>query len=153
MAIFGSYIGRERSLADEALLITVLDTFVSLAAGLIVILACFDYGVDVAAGPGLIFIALPNIFCQMPLGQLYGALVFVCMTFSAMTPVVAVFEHIAANAMDALGWSRRRACAVNFSALFALAVAMRVWVQLVGGFRPARRGHDGAGLGRFYRQQ
>lgn len=75
MAIFGSYIGKDRRLFGESLNVAVLDTFVALTAALIVIPSCFAYGVETAAGPGLIFVTLPNIFAAMPLGRLWGGAV------------------------------------------------------------------------------
>ena len=65
MLIFGSYLDKSRSLTGEAVSITVLDTFVALTAGFIIIPACFSYGIQPDAGPSLIFITLPNIFAKM----------------------------------------------------------------------------------------
>ncbi len=72
MAIFGSYLDKSRSLTGESLSIVILDTFVALMAGLIVIPACFAFNVEPAAGPGLVFITLPNIFTQMAGGRIWG---------------------------------------------------------------------------------
>lgn len=66
MAIFGSYIGKERSLMGEAVNIGVLDTTVALLTGLIIFPACFAFGVDPGEGPRLVFITLPGVFEQMP---------------------------------------------------------------------------------------
>ena len=109
MTIFGSYIGRERSLAGEALHVAALDTAVAVAAGIIIIPACFAYNIDPWQGPGLVFVTLPNVFNHMPLGRLWGALFFAFMSCAALTTVIAVFECIIASLMDALGWTRRRA--------------------------------------------
>ena len=67
MAIFGSYIGKERALMGEAVNVAILDTFVALCAGMIIFPACFAYGVQPDSGPNLIFITLPNIFNNIPL--------------------------------------------------------------------------------------
>lgn len=134
MAIFGSYISRERSLTGESIFIIFLDTLVAFVAGLIIFPACFAYGVDVGAGPGLVFISLPNMFNNMPLGQVWSSLFFLFMTFAAMSTVVAVFEHIIANSMDILGWSRKKASIVNFFAIFILslpcALGFNVWSDI-----------------------
>lgn len=84
MMIFGSYLERNRSLAGEALSITGLDTFVALMAGFIIIPACFAFGIEPGAGPSLIFITIPNIFSQMPGGQVWGALFFLFLTFGSI---------------------------------------------------------------------
>ena len=122
MAIFGSYIGRDRSLTGESIIITALDTIVAITAGLIIFPACFAYGVSPDAGPGLIFVTLPNMFNHMPQGRLWSALFFLFMSFAAMSTVVAVFEHLIANSMDLLGWSRKKASTFNFFAIFILSL-------------------------------
>ena len=94
MEIFGSYIGKERSLTGEALRICGLDTAVALVAGLIIFPACFAFAVEPDSGPGLVFVTLPSVFNQMPMGQLWGALFFVFMSFAALSTIIAVFENL-----------------------------------------------------------
>ena len=120
MAIFGSYIGKDRSLYGESVTITVLDTFVAFTAGLIIFPACFAYGVRPDSGPSLIFRTLPNIFNHMRGGRLWGSLFFVFMTFAAFSTVLAVFENIMAMTMDLHKISRKKAgliCAILLSVL------------------------------------
>lgn len=108
MTIFGSYIGKERSLVTESLWIIVIDTCVALLAGLIIFPACAAFNVDVTAGPGLIFIALPKVFAHMTGGRLWGALFFVFLSLAALTTIIAVFECLIGGLMDELRQSRRR---------------------------------------------
>ena len=134
MAIFGSYIGRDRSLTGESIVITALDTVVAITAGLIIFPACFAYGVNPNSGPGLIFVTLPNMFNHMPQGRLWSALFFLFMSFAAMSTVVAVFEHIIANSIDLLGWDRKKASTVNFFAILVLslpcALGFNIWSHI-----------------------
>ncbi len=131
MTIFGSYIGRERSLTGEALHIMGLDTLVALMAGFIIFPACFAFNVQADAGPGLVFVTLPNVFNSMSGGRFWGSLFFVFMSFAALSTVIAVFENIVSYSMDVWGWTRRKACAVNVVALFLLslpcALGFNVW--------------------------
>jgi len=113
MEIFGSYLEKDRSLTGEAVSAAGLDTTVALLAGLIIFPACFAFGVSPDAGPGLVFVTLPMVFGQMPLGNVWGALFFVFMSFAALSTVVAVFESLIAWAMEKWGWSRRRASITN----------------------------------------
>ena len=122
MAIFGSYIGKERSLLGEAVNVVILDTFVAITAGLIIFPACFTYNVDQTQGPSLIFVTLPNIFANMPLGQLWGALFFLFMSFAALSTVLAVFENILCCGMELTGWSRKKSGWINMVLLVVLAV-------------------------------
>ena len=114
MAIFGSYIGKEHTLLGESLRIVILDTFVAITAGLIIFPACFTYNVDQASGPSLIFITLPNIFANMPLGRLWGSLFFLFMSFAALSTVFAVFENIICCGMELAGWTRKKSSVINF---------------------------------------
>ena len=88
MAIFGSYIGKDRSLLGESVTIAALDTFVAITSGLIIFPACFTFGVDQTQGPSLVFITLPNIFNNIPFGRVWGSLFFVFMTFAAFSTVL-----------------------------------------------------------------
>lgn len=74
MAIFGSYIGKERSLLGESVNIIVLDTFVAVVAGMIMFPACDTYNLEVTAGPSLLFDTMASVFNHMQGGRWWGAL-------------------------------------------------------------------------------
>lgn len=136
MAIFGSYIEKDRALMGEAVNVALLDTFVALVAGLIIFPACFANGVQPDSGPGLIFITLPNIFNHMPLGRLWGSLFFVFMSFASLSTIFAVFEGIVASTMDLTGWSRKRTCLMNGIMMFVLSLPCALGFNLLSGIRP-----------------
>lgn len=136
MAIFGSYLDKSRSLAGETVSITILDTFVALMAGLIIIPACFAFGIEADSGPSLIFLTLPNIFTQMAGGRIWGSLFFLFMSFAALTTVTAVFENILAFAMDLWGWSRKKAVIVNIIALAVLSLPCILGYNVLAGITP-----------------
>ena len=140
MAIFGSYIDKDRSLLGESLNISLLDTLVAICAGLIIIPACFAFKVDVTSGPSLIFITLPNVFNQMPLGRLWGSLFFLFMTFAAFSTVLAVFENILASCMDAFGWSRKKACLINAILIFVLSLPCALGYNVLASIQPLGEG-------------
>ena len=108
--------------AGEATRICILDTFVALMAGLIIIPACFAFGVEPGAGPGLVFITLPNVFNQMTGGKIWGALFFLFMSFAALSTVIAVFENILSFAMDLWGWKRNKAVLFNIVLIIILSM-------------------------------
>ena len=134
MLIFGSYIGKDRSLTGESIRVGALDTFVALMAGLIIFPACFAFGVQPDAGPGLVFITLPSVFEQMPLGQLWCSLFFVFMSFAALSTVIAVFEGIIAFAMDQWGWSRGKSVAINGVLIIVLSLPCVFGFNIWSGF-------------------
>lgn len=122
MEIFGSYLGKERRIFGQALSVGVLDTVIALMAGLIIFPVCFAFGVDPGSGPGLVFVTLPNVFSQMWLGQLWGALFFLFMSFAALSTVIAVFENIIRMFMDYKGWDRRKAVYISLVAIVILSL-------------------------------
>ncbi|MBQ7155731.1 MAG: sodium-dependent transporter [Synergistaceae bacterium] len=136
MAIFGSYISRDRSLLGESLIITGLDTVVALMAGLIIFPACFAFGIQPNAGPGLIFVTLPNMFNQMPNGRIWGAVFFLFMSFAALSTVIAVFENIVACFMDRFNWNRHRAVSVMFVTIILLSIPCALGFNVWSGFQP-----------------
>lgn len=122
IAIFGSYIGKERKLTGEAINVTVLDTFVAFVAGLIIFPAAFAFDIQPDSGPNLIFITLPNVFNSMPGGRLWGSLFFIFMSFAAMSTVTAVFENIISCFMDRWEMSRKKAVIINLVLIFILSM-------------------------------
>ena len=139
MEIFGSYMSREHTLAGEGVRICALDTFVAIASGLIIFPACFSYGVEVNAGPQLIFITLPNVFVHMQGGRIWGTLFFLFMTFASFSTVIAVFENIMSFCMDMFGISRKKAalinCIVILVASLPCVLGYNIWsnLHLIGG--------------------
>lgn len=140
MAIFGSYISKQRSLFGESINIATLDTALSLLAGLIIFPACFAFGVDPGEGPGLVFVTLPNIFNAMGGGQIWGALFFLFMTFAAYSTVIAVFENIIAFGMDLWGWSRQKSALINTFLMIILALPCILGFNVLKGFQPLGEG-------------
>ena len=120
MAIFGSYLQKDRSLMGEAVNVVTLDTFVAFTAGLIIFPACSAFGVEAGSGPGLVFETLPNIFNALPGGRVWGSLFFVFMSFAALSTVFAVTENVIACLRDITGWERRKASLVSGLSLMVL---------------------------------
>jgi len=140
MEIFGSYIGKERSLMGESLRIIGLDTFVAIAAGLIIFPACSAFGVEQGAGPSLLFITMPNIFSQMRAGRLWGFLFFLFMSFAAFSTVIAVFENIISYWIDVRRMPRKKACLYNAFAMVFLSLPCIFGFNIWKGFQPFGNG-------------
>ena len=136
MEIFGSYMSKEHTLLGEGARICVLDTFVAIAAGLIIFPACFSYGVEVGAGPKLIFVTLPNVFVNMAGGRIWGTLFFLFMTFAAFSTVIAVIENIMSTCMDTFGWSRRKAAILNGVIILLASIPCVLGYNILSDFHP-----------------
>ena len=133
MQIFGSYMSKESTLTSEAIRITALDTFVAVMSGLIIFPACFSYNVAPAEGPSLIFVALPKIFMNMPLGRLWGCLFFIFMSFASLSTVTAVFENPISACIDNFGWSRKKSTIINCALIFVLSLPCLLGFNVLSG--------------------
>lgn len=127
IAIFGSYIGKERRLTGEAITIISLDTFVALMSGLIIFPACFTYNNGVTAdagtvGASFLFTTLSSIFNAMPGGRIVGTLFFLFMIFAAFSTVIAVFENIMSFWLEFTKMKRRTIALINICLLFVLSL-------------------------------
>ena len=136
MAIFGSYIGKERRLTGESINVVALDTFVALMSGLIIFPASFAFNIAPDAGPSLIFITLPNIFNAMQGGRIWGTLFFVFMSFAALSTLIAVFENIVSYWIDVHAWSRKKAVTFNIFIIIILSMPCILGFNLLSGFQP-----------------
>ena len=140
LAIFGSYIGKEKRLTGEAILVILLDTFVALTAGLIIFPACFSFGVSPSSGPNLLFATLPYVFNNMPFGQFWGTLFFLFMTFAAMSTVIAVFENIIASFMELFQKERKTVVAYGIPAIILLSMPCVLGFNLWSDIHPLGAG-------------
>lgn len=136
MAIFGSFIDKERSLLGESINIAVLDTFVAVMSGLIIFPACFTYGITPDAGPNLIFVTLPSVFINMPLGRLWGTLFFLFMSFAALSTIFAVFQNILSCVQDLTRWDKKKACLICGIGIFLLSIPCILGFNLWSDFQP-----------------
>lgn len=140
MAIFGSYIDKDRTLMGESVNIICLDTLVAVLAGLIMFPACFTYGVQVDAGPSLLFNTMATVFNNMNGGRIWGTMFFLFMTFAAMSTVLAVCENILAMVREMTGWSRPVGSLVCGVVVFALASTTALGYSRFSGFVPFAEG-------------
>lgn len=140
MAIFGSYIDKHRSLMGESANVIALDTFVAITAGLIMFPACFTYGLEVTAGPSLLFDTMASVFNNMAGGRFWGTLFFLFMVFAAFSTELAVFENILACVRETTGWSRPKGSLVCGIVIFCLAITTALGYSTFSGFVPFAEG-------------
>ena len=140
MAIFGSYIGKNRSLMGESVNIIILDTFVAVTAGLIIFPACFTYDMEVGQGPGLLFDTMATVFNNMQGGRLWGSVFFLFMVFASMSTILAVFENILACIREMTGWSRPKGSIVCGITLAITSTTTALGYSLLSGFQPFAEG-------------
>lgn len=140
MEIFGSYLEKSKRLTGEAISVILLDTFVALTAGLIIIPACFAYNIKPDAGPSLLFITLPNVFNNMAGGRIWGIYFFVFMSFAALSTIIAVFENITAMTMEIFNVKRKKAVIVNMILIMLLSLPAVLGYNLLKDIQPIGAG-------------
>ena len=106
MITYGSYIGKKENLGTTALQVSIADTIIALIAGLAIFPAVFAFGIEPSAGPGLVFITLPNVFSQMPFGNGFAVLFFSLLAVAALTSAISILEVIVAYLDEEFGWRR-----------------------------------------------
>jgi NSS family neurotransmitter:Na+ symporter len=138
MAIFGSFIDKQRRLLGESINVGILDMIVSIFSGIVVFTAVFTYNMpdDARAGPGLIFLTLPNVFVHMPFGRFWGSMFFLFINFAAFTTVIAIFENIVGCFMDMTGWSRKKSALVNIPILIVASLPVALGFNVLSGIQP-----------------
>ena len=139
MAIFGSYIGKDRTLLGESVNVILLDTFVAITAGFIIFPSCFAYGEEVTAGPALLFNTMTTVFNDMPGGRIWGTMFFLFMVFAAFSTVLAVCENILACTRELTGWSRKKGCLVCGIGIFIIALTTALGYSVLN-FHPFGEG-------------
>ncbi len=120
---YGSYLGDNTKLGKTALSIASLDTVVALLAGIVIFPACFSFGIQPEAGPGLVFITLPNVFVQMTGGYLWCILFFLLIAVAALTSTISIYEPPVAWLQEEFHMSRRRAIFITVVVTWVLGVA------------------------------
>ncbi|SHJ55925.1 sodium-dependent transporter [Paramaledivibacter caminithermalis] len=112
MITYGSYIQKKENLADTAIQVTIADTLIALLAGVAIFPAVFAFGIEPGAGPGLVFVTLPNVFQQMPGGYFFGLLFFILLTVAALTSSISILEVVVAYVVEDMNINRKKAAVV-----------------------------------------
>ena len=141
MLIFGSYIGKEHSLAGEAVVVAALDTLVAIVAGLITIPACFTYGIAPDSGPSLIFLTLPSVFANLPGGRFWGSLFFLFLYFAALSTMIGVFENDVSFSIDLLGLDRKKAALIAGAVITIGSIPCALGFNVWSAFQPLKAGN------------
>ena len=106
---YSSYMGKNENLGSMAIQCTIADTVIALLAGVAIFPAVFAFGIEPGAGPGLVFITLPNVFQQMPGGYIFSLLFFLLLAVAALTSSISILEVVVAYFSEELKIARRNA--------------------------------------------
>ena len=95
MIVYGAYLSKEEDVVGVSRHTAIFDTIAAVVAALVIIPACFSYGLDVGAGPGLLFVTLPTILQDVPLGRLFAIILYLAMIFAGVSSLQNMFEAVA----------------------------------------------------------
>ncbi len=95
MIVYGAYLSKEEDVVGVARHTALFDTIAAVVAALVIIPACFSYQLDVGAGPGLLFVTLPTILQDIPLGRLFAIILYAAMIFAGVSSLQNMFEAVA----------------------------------------------------------
>ncbi len=130
MVTYGSYLGSERAVVRDGVIVALLDTVIALVAGLVIFAVVFSHeGAEPGAGPGLVFVTLPGLFEDMPAGRVFGFAFFVLLVFAAWSSAISLLEVVVAFLVDRLGLGRKWAAIGAGVAIWALGI----WPALSAG--------------------
>ncbi len=132
MITYGSYFPKDISLPFAGTAVALADMCIALLAGLIIFPALFSAGMDPQGGPGLVFVVLPTVFAQMPLGGFFAILFFASLSIAALTSTISLMEVVVAYLVDERGWARKKAATIIALACFVLAVPSALSQGAVG---------------------
>ncbi len=118
MVTYGSYLASDRHVVRDQLAVALLDTAIALLAGLVIFAVVFSMGAEPGAGPGLVFITLPDLFRQIPGGGVVSLAFFLLLVVAAWSSGISLLEVVVALAVDRFGWSRRMA---------AIGIGILIW--------------------------
>jgi NSS family neurotransmitter:Na+ symporter len=122
MITYGSYLAKKENLATAGIAVATFDTLIAMLAGLIIFPAMFAAGAEPSGGPGLVFIAMPTIFHQLPAGLLFSVAFYALLAIAALTSTISLLEVVVAYFVDERGWTREKSVWTITGATFVLAI-------------------------------
>ena len=122
MIVYGAYLGKNVDIPRASLRTAIFDTLAAMLSALAIMPAVFAFGVDVTSGPSLMFVTLPAVFQQMPLGRLFAVFFFVSVAFAGITSLMNMFEAVTESWQHKFGLPRR--AAVLICSALTLAVGL-----------------------------
>ena len=122
MIVYGAYLGKNEDIPKASLRTALFDTLAALLSGFAIMPAVFAFGIDVTKGPTLIFVTLPEVFKQMPLGRPFAAFFFLSVIFAGITSLINMFEAVIESLQSKYGI--KRWCAVFACGLITFLVGL-----------------------------
>lgn len=94
MIVYGTYLKKDEDIVKSSMQTAIFDTVAAMLAALAIMPAVFAFGIEPSSGPPLIFITLPKVFAQIPMGRLFAAFFFISVAFAGITSLINMFEAV-----------------------------------------------------------
>lgn len=137
MMNYGSYLSDKANLPTSVAWISFLAVLASILGGLMIMPAVFAFSLDPAAGPGLTFVTMPAVFAQLPFGQGFAILFYICLVVAALTSAISILEMSVQFLVDEYHVSRRNSIMLNTIALSVLGVVCALSFGALSGYKLA----------------
>lgn len=122
MIVYGSYLSKKEDITKASVRTAFFDTVAAMLSALAIMPAVFAFGIEPNSGPPLMFITIPGIFDQMPMGRLFAILFFLSVAFAGVTSLVNMFEAVVESWQHKLKLNRKVAVALCAAIIFAVGV-------------------------------
>ena len=122
MITYGSYLSKKENIATSGIYVVIFNTMIALMAGFMIFPAIFAIGVDPTTGPALVFVVLPEVFSQMPLGSVVGVTFFILLSIAALTSSISLLEVVVSYFVDEQEWSRNKSVLIIGGLVFIMAI-------------------------------
>ena len=122
MITYGSYLPKEEDIVASGGYVVIFNTLIALMAGFMIFPAIFAMGADPETGPALVFVVLPEVFAQMPLGGLVSFLFFLLLSIAALTSGISLLEVVVSYFVDETQWSRQKSVWIVGTVVFLMAI-------------------------------
>ena len=134
IATYGSYVKKKENLLQTAVSVSFIDTLIAVLAGVAIFPAVFAFGIQPDAGPGLVFVTLPNIFNQMVGGYFFSVAFFTLLVIAALTSSVSLLEVVVAYFTEELGLKRKQATFLGSFLMIVLGIFCVIYPRVFNGF-------------------
>lgn len=124
MIVYGAYLKDDVDIPKASMQTAIFDTIAAMLAALAIMPAVFSFGIDPVSGPSLMFLTLPEVFKQMPLGNLFALFFFISVAFAGITSLINMLEAVCESWQNRFHISRKKAVLLCGIITFAISVCI-----------------------------
>ena len=124
MIVYGAYLKDDVDIPKASMQTAIFDTIAAMLAALAIMPAVFSFGIDPVSGPSLMFLTLPEVFKQMPLGNFFALFFFVSVAFAGITSLINMLEAVCESWQNRFHISRKKAVLLCGIITFAISVCI-----------------------------